>query len=142
MKQKNEFIACCILIQGRGIFLNKRPKGKKFYGFWEFPGGKIKKHETSKTALVRELHEELGIVTDENDFLHLETIRHSDKTSRLVIKFFSCCKWKGKPFSREKQRIKWLHYKKIKTHKMLPANKKIERKFFLLFAKMFVAHSL
>jgi hypothetical protein len=52
------------LIDGEGrILLAQRPEGKSMAGLWEFPGGKVEPGETPEAALVRELHEELGIET-------------------------------------------------------------------------------
>ncbi len=45
------------------VLLAQRPEGKSMAGLWEFPGGKVEAGETPEGALVRELHEELGIET-------------------------------------------------------------------------------
>ena len=37
------------------ILIAKRPANKEYAGFWEFPGGKIKKGETLEEALKRKL---------------------------------------------------------------------------------------
>lgn len=58
-------VAVGILIRPDGDFLlTSRPPGKAYEGYWEFPGGKLEAGESVLQALVRELHEELGIVVD------------------------------------------------------------------------------
>jgi 8-oxo-dGTP diphosphatase len=43
------------------VLLTRRPLGGPCGGYWELPGGKIEPGETAPAALVRELHEELGV---------------------------------------------------------------------------------
>ena len=43
------------------FLLARRPAGKVYAGYWEFPGGKIEPGEPAERALARELREELGI---------------------------------------------------------------------------------
>ena len=38
------------------VLLAKRPQGKAFAGYWEFPGGKLEAGETPEAALIRELN--------------------------------------------------------------------------------------
>ena len=62
MSEVIEVAAAVILRADRGEFLlAQRPEGKVYAGYWEFPGGKVEPGETVRTALVRELREELGI---------------------------------------------------------------------------------
>lgn len=43
------------------ILVAQRPAGKRYGGYWEFPGGKREPGESPKDALARELEEELGL---------------------------------------------------------------------------------
>ena len=60
-------VAAAVLLRetahGTEFLLAQRPPGKVYAGYWEFPGGKVETGETLHQALVRELHEELGIET-------------------------------------------------------------------------------
>jgi 8-oxo-dGTP diphosphatase len=56
-------VAAAVMLRADGseFLLAQRPSGKVYSGYWEFPGGKVEPGETVRAALVRELHEELGI---------------------------------------------------------------------------------
>ncbi len=56
-------VAAAVMLRADGseFLLAQRPEGKVYAGYWEFPGGKVEPGETVRAALVRELHEELGI---------------------------------------------------------------------------------
>jgi 8-oxo-dGTP diphosphatase len=51
----------CALIERDGLVLvAQRPAHKHLALKWEFPGGKVEPDESPATALIREIHEELG----------------------------------------------------------------------------------
>ena len=56
-------VAAAVLLRAnnRQFLLAQRPEGKVYAGYWEFPGGKVEAGESVRAALVRELHEEMGI---------------------------------------------------------------------------------
>ncbi len=64
MRSKIVLVAACALIDAdRRVLIAQRPEGKPMAGLWEFPGGKVEQGETPEETLIRELKEELGIVT-------------------------------------------------------------------------------
>ena len=51
-----KLVVACALINEQGkVLINKRPKGKDYAGYWEFPGGKVGENETPEEAIIREL---------------------------------------------------------------------------------------
>ena len=59
-------VAAALVDTDGRVLIAKRPEGKHMGALWEFPGGKVGARETPETALVRELHEELGVDTKES----------------------------------------------------------------------------
>lgn len=87
------------------FLLAQRPEGRIWAGYWEFPGGKVEAGEEAGDALVRELHEELGIevVTAYPWITRVFTYPHA--TVRL--KFFRVTEWRGEPYPHEGQQFSW-----------------------------------
>ncbi len=93
-------------VDGR-VLLAQRPPGKSMAGLWEFPGGKVEQGETPEAALIRELHEELGIDTWSSCLAPLTFASHSYDDFHLMMPLFACRKWEGVPRAREGQVLKW-----------------------------------
>jgi 8-oxo-dGTP diphosphatase len=55
-------VAAAVIWDGDRLLLTQRPPGDALALMWEFPGGKLERGEDAHQALVREVHEELGVV--------------------------------------------------------------------------------
>jgi 8-oxo-dGTP diphosphatase len=99
-------VAVGILVRADGCFLlGQRPPGKPYAGYWEFPGGKIEAGETIHAALVRELHEELGInVLASAPWRVLE---HDYPHAYVRLHLLKVTGWHGEPTGREGQALCW-----------------------------------
>ncbi len=108
-------------VDGR-VLLAQRPGGKPMAGLWEFPGGKIEAGETPEAALIRELHEELGIETWTSCLAPLTFASHSYEDFHLVMPLFACRKWEGMVTPREGQELKWVRPKDLRSYPMPAAD--------------------
>ena len=114
--------ACALVDADNRILLAQRPAGKAMAGLWEFPGGKVEAGETPEDALIRELHEELGIETWKTCLAPLSFASHSYETFHLVMPLYICRKWDGIVSPRENQTLKWVRAKQLRDYPMLPAD--------------------
>jgi 8-oxo-dGTP diphosphatase len=117
-------VAACALIDKAGsILLTRRPAGKKLAGLWEFPGGKLAEQETPEAALVRELHEELGIIVREADLAPLAFASHPYESFHLLMPLYLCRRWQGVPQPLEGQGLAWVIPAKLDEYPMPPADR-------------------
>lgn len=115
---------------GREYLLAQRPPGKVYAGYWEFPGGKLEAGESYRDALIRELHEELGIeIEHAAPWLCREfTYPHA----RVRLKFFRVTAWQGNIHPHEHTGIEWTRFGDTPAvTPVLPANGPILRALVL-----------
>ncbi len=119
-------VAAAVIIRPDGSFLlGQRPAGKAYAGYWEFPGGKVEPGELPLAALMRELHEELGIdaeltypwLTRDYDYEH----------AAVRLRFFRVVRWSGMLTGRENQIFTWESPAAVRVAPLLPANSPIMR---------------
>jgi 8-oxo-dGTP diphosphatase len=112
-KSNQKEVAAGILIRPDGRFLlAKRPEGKTWQGYWEFPGGKIEDGETSLEALGRELKEEIGI-----------TVKQAFPWVKLGhLNFFKVTRWEGEISGIEGQVLSWQSAEGLDVMPIIPAN--------------------
>lgn len=116
-------VAAVALIDRDGrVLLTQRPLGKSMAGLWEFPGGKVEVNETPEVALIRELHEELGIETWKSCLAPLTFASHAYESFHLLMPLFACRKWDGIAQGREGQALKWVKPAQLRDFPMPPAD--------------------
>lgn len=117
-------VAAAVLIDAdRRILLTSRPAGKSHAGMWEFPGGKLAADESPEQALVRELREELGIVTSIGCLSPLTFASHAYDGFHLLMALYACRTWRGTPQAHEGQELAWAALGDLDTYELLPADR-------------------
>ena len=121
--KKLVLVVACALIDADGrVLLAQRPEGKALAGLWEFPGGKIEPGETPENSLIRELEEELGIITKAACLAPLSFASHDYDDFHLLMPLFICRRFEGMPSPREGQQLKWVRPQDLRKFAMPPAD--------------------
>jgi 8-oxo-dGTP diphosphatase len=113
--------AALVDMDGR-VLIAQRPKGKQLEGLWEFPGGKVDADERPEDALIRELHEELGISVKADCLAPLTFASHAYEDFHLLMPLYVCRKWEGFVQPLDGQRLKWARSKDLRSYPMPPAD--------------------
>jgi 8-oxo-dGTP diphosphatase len=118
---KTTHVAAAVIERPDGQFLlGQRAVGTFYAGYWEFPGGKVEPGETPYQALLRELHEELGItVTRADPWLRRG---HVYEHAHVQLYFFRVRGWQGEITPRVHSALSWQMPGATNVQPMLPAN--------------------
>ncbi|MFK0686045.1 8-oxo-dGTP diphosphatase MutT [Ochrobactrum sp. BD67] len=116
-------VAACALVDSDGrVLLTQRPEGKQLAGLWEFPGGKVEPGETPEETLIRELQEEIGIVTKAACLAPLTFASHTYDDFHLLMPLYVCRRYEGIARGLEGQALKWVRPKDMRDYPMPPAD--------------------
>ncbi len=77
-----------IIKDGKKYFIQQRANKGLLANMWEFPGGKIEKGEEAKTAVTRELKEELNITV--SDATYLCAVTHFYTQFKVKLSVWQC----------------------------------------------------
>ena len=105
------------------VLIAKRPLDKHQGGLWEFPGGKVEAGETVEAALVRELHEELGIVVE--TARPLIQVRHDYPDKQVLLDVWEVLAFSGEPHGAEGQPLAWVASDDLPEYAFPAANQPI-----------------
>ena len=105
-------VVAIALIDGHGrVLMQKRTAAGRHGGLWEFPGGKVERAEAPKSALVREIAEELAIVVASADLRAVgettECPAPENDRPALVLRLYRCTRWSGEPRCLDAEEVGW-----------------------------------
>ena len=115
-------VACALVDADHRVMIAQRSESRSMGGLWEFPGGKIEPGETPEAALIRELSEELGIVTETACLAPLTFASHNYENFHLLMPLYVCRKWQGHPKALEHQQLKWVRPQALRDYPMPAAD--------------------
>lgn len=119
VEQRLWVVVGLLVNEERKLFVQQRRSGTPCAGQWEFPGGKVEKGEDARSALVRELDEELGIQV--RNAVKLATIQHDYAHARVELDVFAVDSYCGTATGREDQNFAWFDSETIRKMHVLEA---------------------
>lgn len=113
----------CAVIEREGLVLvAQRPPHKLLPMKWEFPGGKVEPDEDPATAIVREIHEELGCAI--RVVRALSPFVHDYKTVVIEMIPFVCALAPGtsEPHPHEHVAVAWVQPAELRGYDLAAAD--------------------
>jgi mutator protein MutT len=120
-------VVAAIIVQENRVLICQRTAEQPFALQWEFPGGKVEPGEDFPTALVRELHEELGISAAVER--EIATVQHQYAEGLGVeLHFFLVRKFVGEIENRIFREVRWEERTALQAESFLEADRAVVRK--------------
>jgi 8-oxo-dGTP diphosphatase len=121
MNPRKLVVAGVIVGADRRILITQRRADQSLPLQWEFPGGKVEPGEAPVAALVRELHEELGVDTAVGRVW--DVLFHVYPAFDLVMLVYACSIRAGEPRAVEVADLAWVRADELVAFDILPADR-------------------
>ena len=106
--------ACGVLVRDGRVLLGLRsPSARSHHGQWDVIGGHREPGETDEQTMVRELHEELGVIP--TTYQNVGALAEEFAETQYRLRVFSVLDWDGTPTncSHEHVEIAWFSASEI-----------------------------
>lgn len=114
-----DVVGAVIVADGRVLAALRGPS-MSLAGYWEFPGGKVELGENRRSALRREIHEELECVITVGE--HIETTRHEYSFGTVLLSTFWASLDAGDPTAGEHSELRWCTPNELAALQWAPAD--------------------
>jgi 8-oxo-dGTP diphosphatase len=94
-----EVVVGALVRNGQVLLGHRSPDKHAYPNIWDLPGGVIEAGESELDALVRELHEELGVVIAPETARHLCRVTAGSSTEPVLLSAWRVDAWRGTPAS-------------------------------------------
>ncbi len=111
-------VVCGIFRENGKYLIARRPQDADLGGFWEFPGGKVKKGENHPEALQREIYEELRVRCQVGEKLG-ESVVHQP-SGDVVLTAYEAERLSGKWTLNFHSEIRWVEAQELRAYQMAP----------------------
>ena len=118
-EKKRIQVVAAIIYRDNEVFATQRGYGN-YKDWWEFPGGKVEKGESSEQALVREIREELAAEIVVGDYL--TTVEYEHPEFHLSMACYWCSLKGGHLTLLEHEAARWLPLGQLRQVNWLPAD--------------------
>ncbi|WP_340111354.1 (deoxy)nucleoside triphosphate pyrophosphohydrolase [Maribellus mangrovi] len=114
-------VSCALIIDGQKILVAQNRNDSDHPDKWEFPGGKVKSHETPEQSIIREIQEELNLLVEVRQNLKPAICDYGHKTIRLIP--FVCSIKSGELQLNDHKAAKWVDMEQCKEIDFSEADK-------------------
>ena len=106
----HQVVVCALVREGQVLPVHRSPDRRAYPNVWDLPGGHVETGESELAALVRELHEELGVEIARGSVALLCRLEAGRGGESVLLSAWLVGDWKGTPTNLardEHDQIQW-----------------------------------